>query len=268
MEYKNIKLSKEGRVGIITLDSPPWNSFSKRMILEVISAFDDFEKDDEVRTVLMRSSNDEYFSFGAGADDLEEDITLDGNISSSDSYSVLGGKLTEKIDLYPKSTIVAAKGKCIGGSTAIFNAFDIRLVGENFTMHDGDIYYGTVGSWGMSSLRLPMWIGRNRVLDYMFLNEDFTGRQLYEMGIASKVVADELVDKVGLEIAKKMAKAAPIAVKYYKDCVRKATQSFIEEARKFELEAADIVFATEDCKNGLKSVMENKGVPKCEFYGK
>lgn len=79
-------------------------------------------------------------------------------------------------------------------------------------MHDGDIYYGTVGSWGMSSLRLPMWIGRNKVLDYMFLNEDFTGRQCYELGLASKVVADELVEVVGLATAKKMSKAAPIAV--------------------------------------------------------
>lgn len=121
---------------------------------------------------------------------------------------------------------------------------------------------------GMSSLRLPMWIGRNKVLDYMFLNEDFTGRQCYELGLASKVVADELVEVVGLATAKKMSKAAPIAVKYYKDCVRKATQNNIEEARAFELKAAEIVFATEDSKIGLKSVVENHGVPNCEFYGR
>ena len=167
-----------------------------------------------------------------------------------------------------KPTLVAAKGRCIGGSTAMFNAFDIRIVGEGFRMHDGDIYYGTVGSWGMSSLRLPMWIGRNKVLDYMFLNEDFTGRQCYELGLASEVVADELVEVVGLATAKKMSKAAPIAVKYYKDCVRKATQNNIEEARAFELKAAEIVFATEDSKIGLKSVVENHGVPNCEFYGR
>jgi len=267
MEYKTIKLSKDGRVGIITLDSPPRNAFSKRMIIEVIKAIEEFEQDDVVRTIMMNSTGTQYFSFGAGADDVKNDVA-GIETEYSESYSVLGCRLVEKIDNCPKSTLVAAKGACIGGSTAIFNAFDIRIVGENFTMHDGDIYYGTVGSWGMSSLRLPMWIGRNRVLDYMFLNEDFTGRQLYEMGIASKVVADDLVDEVGLSIAKKMAKAAPIAVKYYKDCVRVATQSHIQEAREFELHAADIVFATEDCKNGLRSVVANNGVPNCEFYGK
>ncbi len=267
MEYKTIKLSKDGRVGIITLDSPPYNAFSKRTIIEVIRAFEAYEQDDEVRAIMMNSAGDQYFSYGAGADDLDDDLS-GAESEYAESYSVLGGRIVEKIDNCPKPTLVAARGACIGGSTAVFNAFDIRIVGEKFTMHDGDIYYGAVGSWGMSSLRLPMWIGRNRVMDYMFLNEDFTGRQLYEMGIVSKVVADELVNEVGLSIAKKMSKAAPIAVKYYKDCVRMATQNNIVEAREFEARASEIVFATEDCKNGLESVMANNGVPNCEFYGR
>ena len=111
----------------------------------------------------------------------------------------------------------------------MFNAFDIRIVGEGFRMHDGDIYYGTVGSWGMSSLRLPMWIGRNKVLDYMFLNEDFTGRQCYELGLASEVVADELVEVVGLATAKKMSKAAPIAVEEYIGNVKPATRKSYQD---------------------------------------
>ena len=89
-----------------------------------------------------------------------------------------------------------------------------------------------------------------------------------ELGLASKCVSDDALEETAFAIAKKMSRAAPVAVKYYKDCVRKATQNGIEEARAFELQAAEIVFATEDCKNGLRSVVENNGVPKCEFYGK
>ena len=266
MTYLTIKTEKNERVGVITLDYPPRNSFSKRMLVEVIDAIVAFEKDDDVRAIMLKS-NGKDFSVGADGGDINKSLGGDEG-ELNENFSVLGNRLVEKIDCCPKPTLVAAKGTCIGGSTAIFNAFDIRIVGEGFRMHDGDIYYGTVGSWGMSSLRLPMWIGRNKVLDYMFLNEDFTGRQCYELGLASKVVADELVEEVGLSIAKKMSKAAPIAVKYYKDCVRVASQSHIQEAREFELHAADIVFATEDCKNGLRSVVANNGVPNCEFYGK
>ena len=265
MNYKTIRIDIRERVGVITLDYPPYNSVSKRMIAEIIAAIGALEADDAVRCIMLRAEGPD-FSYGADSDDIKKDLGAASEIT--ESYSVLGNRLVESIDGCDKPTLVAAKGRCIGGSTAMFNAFDIRIVGEGFRMHDGDIYYGTVGSWGMSSLRLPMWIGRNKVLDYMFLNEDFTGRQCVELGLASKCVSDDALEETAFAIAKKMSRAAPIAVKYYKDCVRKATQNGIEEARAFELQAAEIVFATEDCKNGLRSVVENNGVPKCEFYGK
>lgn len=263
MKYTLLSAEVVGRVGVITLTNPPKNSFSKKLLVEMVQVFDEFEADDTVRTIFLKSTG-EHFSQGADADDIKK--ALAGQVEDiPESFSVLGGRLVERIDNCPKSTIVAARGRCIGGSTAVFNAFDIRIVGESFYIKDGDIYYGTVGSWGMSSLRLPIWIGRNKIMDYMFLNEGFNGRQAYEMGMASKVVADELVDEVGMFYAQKMATAAPVAVKYFKECVRAATAPYLEQARAFELRAADAVFATEDSKAGLAAVIRGE---QAEFQGK
>lgn len=236
------------------------------MMSDIMEAFAAFNADDTVRCIMMRSNGPD-FSYGADGSDIKKGLSGQAE-EITESFSVLGNRMVECIDTCPKPTIVVATGRCIGGSTAMFNAFDIRIVGEGFRMHDGDIYYGTVGSWGMSSLRLPMWIGRNKVLDYMFLNEDFTGAQCVELGIASKVFSDDVLEEAGFAIAKRMAKAAPIAVKYYKECVRRATQLNMEENRAFEQKASEIVGATEDSRNGLKSVVENHGVPKCEFFGR
>ena len=263
MEYTTIKLSRNGRTGIITLNVPPRNSFSKKMLVEVYEAFKEFEADDDIRTVLMNSTG-KNFSAGADADDIRNAFA-GGDDTIAESFSVLGGRLVELIDNYPKGTIVAARGLCIGGSTAVFNAFDIRVVSDTFSIHDGDIYYGTVGSWGMSSLRLPIWIGRNKIMDYMFLNEDFTAQQAYELGLVSKVIPDDKLDEESMKIATKMSTAAPLAVKYFKECVRKSVYAQLEEARKFELEAAEIVNSTEDSKNGLLAVIEGK---QAEFTGK
>lgn len=263
MEYTLLRTEIIDRVGVITLSNPPKNAFSKRLLKEMLSAMDAFEQNDTIRCIFLKSTGP-HFSQGADGGDILRSLAGETE-EIPESFSVLGGTLVQRIDTCPKPTIVAAKGRCIGGSTAIFNAFDIRIVGESFSIHDGDIYYGTVGSWGMSSLRLPVWIGRNRIMDYMFLNEDFNGRQACELGIASKVVADELVDGVGMHYAKKMATAAPLAVRYFKECVRKATSGNQDEARAFELEAAKIVGATEDSKNGLKSLFKGE---QAEFFGK
>ena len=263
MEYSELLVEKVGRVGVLTLNRPPKNSFSKKLLKEMLSAMEAFEQDDEIRTVFLKSTG-EHFSRGADADDIKK--ALAGQAEDiKESFAELGGALVEKIDNYSKSTIVAAKGRCIGGSTAIFNAFDIRIVGESFFIKDGDIYYGTVGSWGMSSLRLPIWIGRNKMMDYMFLNEDFTGQQAYELGLISKVVPDDEVYDIGLQIAKKMSTAGPIAVRYFKECVRKAIYGTFAEARNYEVETAKIVGATEDSREGLLAVIQGK---QAEFKGK
>ena len=178
MEYTQMELSRNGRVGVITLHHPPVNAFSKRLLVEALAALDEFEADSDIRTIMMRSTGPD---FSVGADGGDIDKALAGGEAITESFSTLGGRLVERLDTCPKATIVVARGRCVGGSTAIFNAFDIRVVSDTFRIHDGDIYYGTVGSWGMSSLRLPIWIGRNKIMDYMFLNEDFTGQQAYEL---------------------------------------------------------------------------------------
>ena len=265
MKYEQLKLSQDGMVGIATLSHPPRNGFSKRMVVELLAALDQFEADSSVRVILVNGEGPD-FSRGADFSDLKKEIT--GQSEETDDFSELGGSLVERIECCPKATVVAARGQCFGGSSAIFSAFDIRIVGENFQLHDGDIYYGTVGSWGMSSLRLPIWIGRNKIMDYMFLNEGFTGRQAYELGLVSKVVADELVETTALEIARKIAKAAPLAVRGFKECVRAALYQDFAHARQFELQTSKQVYQTEDCKNGLLSLMEHEEGPMCEFYGK
>ena len=251
MDYTQIKVNVDERVGVITLNhNPPRNSFTKRMLVEVLDALDEFEKNDIVRCVMLNSEGPN-FSMGADFDDIDEEWSGEGEIK--ETFSELGGKLVARVDFYPKPTLVAARGICFGGSAAVFSAFDIRIAGESFQMHDGDIYYGTVGSWGMASLRLPVWIGRNRMMDYMFLNENFTGRQLFDMGMVSKVVSDETVDEVGLKVAKKMSKA---------------TLPNYEELRKEEEAVAEMIYQTEDCKRGLTSLTENENGPMCEFLGR
>lgn len=68
MQYTQLKLGRQGRVGIITLDHPPLNAFSKRLIWEVLSALDEYEQDEGIRVVLVNSTGKD-FSVGADGGD-------------------------------------------------------------------------------------------------------------------------------------------------------------------------------------------------------
>ncbi|MGV2984228.1 enoyl-CoA hydratase/isomerase family protein [Microbacterium sp. AGC85] len=263
MDLQKIRAEVDGRVGVITLDDQPSNPVSRRMIKELLATLDRFEADDEVRCVLVQAAGSD-FSVGAGGDEDEEE-SAEAKVGE---YSVAGGALVDRIDFYRKPTIVGARGLCVGGSTAIFNAFDIRIAGESFRIKDGDVYYGNVGSMGMASLRLPRWIGRNRAMDYLFLqtisDHGYGAEKAYHMGIVSEVVADDLLEATSLHYARKMATAAPIAVRHYKESIRTSIYASFEEGRAQELRASQIVSATEDARRGLEAVTRGE---QAEFYG-
>ena len=73
MDYTQIKVNVDERVGVITLShNPPRNSFTKRMLVEVLDALDEFEKNDIVRCVMLNSEGPN-FSMGADFDDIDEE---------------------------------------------------------------------------------------------------------------------------------------------------------------------------------------------------
>ncbi len=66
MKYETIAVAKDGRVGVITLNRPQaMNALSTTMVTELISALTEFEKDEEVRCLLIAGSER---AFSAGAD--------------------------------------------------------------------------------------------------------------------------------------------------------------------------------------------------------
>src|SRR4030042_2593401 len=132
MNYTQIKVRRAERVGVITIDVPQKNGLSKRMIVEILDCLDKFERDNGVRAVMLKSTGPN-FSQGAGFEDLDKDI-VDGVTDTP--FSDLGGRIVERIDCYPKPTLVAARGICFGGSTAVFSAFALRMVGGTLKIHD------------------------------------------------------------------------------------------------------------------------------------
>ena len=88
MEYTQLTFHQEGRVAVITLDHPPVNAFSKRLIWEVLHVLDACEGDDSVRVVMLRAEGRD-FSVGADAGDIRTGLSAGEEIN--ESFSELGG---------------------------------------------------------------------------------------------------------------------------------------------------------------------------------
>lgn len=256
MDTNKLKFRIEDRVGIISLADPPGNGVGKGVTAAIMELLDQCEKDNNIRCVMLTHEGRDFCAAGAGEDErpyYEQGMEV-GDISRM--YRPAGLALIERIDAYPKPTISVGMGKCVGAGSVIFQSCDIRIAGESFELFDAHMYWGVASDWGMVTTRMPIWLGRNKALEYMLLGETFTARQLYEMGIVSKVVPDYVCKEVGLSYAKKMATTAPIAVRYAKECIRRAVyRADLNDLVRQEVEAAEIVFASEDARESARNSM-------------
>ena len=254
MEYKYDKLnvSIEEHVGKIIINDPPGNCFTLKVMKAILDILDRFEADDDVRCVMFSHEGPNFSSHGSGHE--EDEYILENGYSLQEVFRIFrepGEKLVKRIDEYPKPTISVGSGACIGAAHGIFLSCDIRIVGESIRFWDHNLYWGTPSDWGVMGVRLPLWMGRNKVMDYAYLDEELNGRQLYEMGLVSKVIPDALVKEAGLTYAKKMATTAPLAVRCFKEEVRRALYPNVDELHAQEVADAEIVVTSEDTLAGI-----------------
>jgi len=252
-EYSKISLKVEDRVAVVTFsDNPPDNFFTLELMEEFNDVLDRFENDMGVRCILFMHEGPDFSHSAGPAEDEYMKKTGATVEEMGEHFNSLGGELLAKVIHYPKPTVIAAKGDARGAAAAFYEAFDLRLAGESFNYFDADIYWGAAGTWGMMTTYMPLWLGRNKFLDFLYFGEHFTARQLYELGMVSRVYADEVLEASALLVAKRLATTSPLVVKGYKERMKDVIYGDnLPEWRRREMDMGRQLAATEDSKNAI-----------------
>ncbi len=154
--------------------------------------------------------------------------------------------------------IGALRDWCIGGGFALAMACDVRIASTTAKFRTGDAYLGVIPSWGMSLTRLVHYIGRNRTLDMLILGEDLSAEKALELGLVTRVVADELFDAEISKVATRVASGAPITFRAIKETVRAQYWDSPPAAHELETRWAELNDASQDLKEGQAAFRERR----------
>ena len=249
-----VKYEKSGAVVTITLDNPPVNAVSTKVLNALGAAFDRAEAEADARVIILAGAGQKAFCAGG---DMREEKDF-GDPETARAFRTLGRNMLNRIENGKLPVIAAIHGYCIGGGTALGWVCDIRVAAENSVFRAGDAYLGILPSWGMGLTRLPRYVGRNRALDILLIGENFGAQEAFGMGLVTKVVPRDKLMEECQRIAQRIGKASPTAIRATRQAVAGNLRRSWDDMVKLEIELCEMMFSHPDAHEGPAAFAEKR----------
>ncbi|HEY3250998.1 MAG TPA: enoyl-CoA hydratase-related protein [Ignavibacteria bacterium] len=236
------------KVGQIQINRPDvLNALNIELMGEMLDAFQSFDKNSKIGCIILTGNKK---AFAAGAD-IKEMATQ----SAIDMYVRDQFATWDKIRKIKKPIIAAASGYVLGGGCELTLTCDIIVAAESTRFGQPEIKIGVIPGAG-GTQRLTKAIGKARAMEMILTGRMYTAREMFEAGMVSRVVDDEVYLEEAQALAKEIASMPPLAVQMAKDVILKAFDTTIEVGLEYERKAFYLLFASEDMKEGMNAFIE------------
>lgn len=247
-----ILLERRDAIAIICLNRPAkLNALSRAMLEDLGGAFEQFEKQSDLRVVILTGSG---AAFCAGTD-IKELSELDQ--SDARAASERGHAVCNQIENCPVPVIAAINGIAAGGGCELALACHLRIASTNAQFSLPETNLGMIPAYG-GTQRLPREIGYGRALEVMLTGRVLSADQGYHFGLVNRVTDPASLFTVAESLAKDISKLAPLAVRACLKAVTHGLDLPLQEGLDFETELFAGLFATQDMREGTRAFLEKR----------
>ena len=259
--YQTLTLDRsEPHILTVTLNRPDAaNAFNTVMADELAQCFEALTADfGDIRVVILTGAGSKAFCAGG---DLKErlDMTDEAWFIQHRSYE----RMVRNVMGCPLPVIGAINGAAFGGGCELVAMLDFAYASTTARFAQTEVRLGIIPGAG-GSQNLVRAIGLKRAKQLILTGETFSAEQAYDWGLINQLCAPEqLMDEVK-EVARQIARNAPIAVRQSKMAVSRAPDLSLADGLMFEIEAYNRCVTTKDRREGLKAFNEKR---RPEFTG-
>jgi 2-(1,2-epoxy-1,2-dihydrophenyl)acetyl-CoA isomerase len=245
---------RDGHLAILTLNRPDrLNALSRELHEALTEALREAAHDPDVRAVVLTGAGRGFCSGGDLGGGGREHMTQEARIDRLLHHAEANLLLHEM----PKPTVALINGAAAGAGLALALACDIRIAADDMIMTTAYAKVGLSGDHGVTFL-LNALVGPSRAAELMFLSERVEAARALELGLVNRVVPAPSLRTDGLELARALAAAPPVAIRHMKRNIRAAGSESLRD--NMEREAASMVRCsrTEDAKEAALSRREKR----------
>jgi enoyl-CoA hydratase len=251
MSYETILVTRDERVGTITLNRPKaLNALNSQVMNEVVAAAAEFDNDPGIGAIIITGSGEKAFAAGA---DIKEMAAL----SFADVFAADFFAQWSKFAATRTPTIAAVAGYALGGGCELAMMCDLLIAADTAKFGQPEIKLGVLPGMG-GSQRLTRAIGKAKAMDLILTGRNMDAEEAERAGLVSRVVpADKLLEETNA-VAKSIAGMSLSASRMAKEAVDRAFESTLAEGLLYERRLFHSAFATDDQTEGMNAFTEKR----------
>ena len=169
---------------------------------------------------------------------------------------VMSTALLRPFELY-KPIIAAVNGYALAGGSEILQSTDIRIASSTASFGLTEVKRGLVPGAG-SMVRLQRQIPYAKAMEILLIGDNMSAREAHRIGFVNEVVAPDALMPRALEIARKIAANAPLAVQAVKEAAIRTNGLPLEDAYAIEHEVSARVTSSDDAREGPRAFAEKR----------
>jgi enoyl-CoA hydratase/carnithine racemase len=254
MTQSLVDYHESDHVGVITLNRPEaMNSLTYQSYMEL----EDLVRNSTARALVVTG---EGRAFCAG-DDVKNILGSQASPPSefAQRYESSGG-LTPAADalLHTDIPVIAAvNGAAVGWGMELALMADIRVAATSARFGELFVLRGLCcDAPGLG--RLAQLVGRERAAELLFTGEVIDAKRALDIGLVSRVVADDALIATAMEIASRIAANPPLAVQALKAGLRRTLDPDWRDTGKWASQRIGELRKTEDSKEGVSAFLEKR----------
>jgi enoyl-CoA hydratase/carnithine racemase len=243
----------EGGIAVITINRPEKrNALDAEHYQALSEAWTRVRDDDAIRVAVVTGAGDKVFSAGA---DLKSWIGR--KVQMSEMWQTQKGMLLNRgLEIW-KPVIAAINGHCLAGGMTLMLATDLRVAAEHATFALSEVKRGIIAANG-GTQRLPQQLPHAIAMEMLLIGDAIDAQTAARWGLVNRVVPADKVMETALDLARRIAANAPLAVQAAKELALRGADQGLAAGLRFEQFVQHILQRTEDAAEGRQAFADKR----------
>ena len=253
MGNEEIGVSIDGYVATVELKRPPNNFLDVDLIANLASVLEGLDDETNVRSIVLAAAG-KHFCAGANLKKRVEDEAAGKKQAARPRHLY---HEAQRLVQTHKPIVAAVHGSAIGAGLGLALVADFRVTCKEARLAANFCALGYHPGFGMT-FTLPRLVGHQTAKWLFLTGKRVPGEEAVAMGLADRLVEQDKVRQVAIDMAHELAKSGPLAVQAARETLHGDLLAGFRAATEREAFMQNMLRETNDFKEGVKAGFDRR----------